>query len=193
MDENKVLSNISFENIILLLPLIILFLNKDKMRLSVDLENHEDFRKKAEMLSKIRPYFPEKDQYLLSKVEDIFDIFYKVNRVQKSDYSQSISKLSHDISPVDKKEKILYEMSQYMNSNNKKIVDEVLNTKKNIYEAKNNLETHTKTVSTSNISKTDEIIGLIKSFEPILHQDYKNKIKKMEKLIEILKTPDDKI
>ena len=193
MNENKVLNNISFENIILLLPLILLFMNKDKSKLSIDLENHEDFRSKAEMLSKIRPYFPEKDQYILSKVQDIFDIFYKVNRIKKSDYSQGISKLSNEVSSVDKTEKILYEMSHYMNSNNKKLVEDVLNTKKNIYKTKRNLENHTQKVSKSNINKTDEMLGLIKSFEPILHDDYKNKIRKMEKLVEILKTPDDKI
>ena len=186
--DNKILNNIQ-GMLPFIIPLLLLATNKKGFKLDVSLdENYED---KAKMIQDIRPYFTEEDQKILGKVQDIFDILSRFNRIMKSDYENNVSSLGDSMSLLDKKEKILSYMAEYMNDNNRQLAESIVKTKQNIFEAKANIENYTKGGSTQNMDGLALMLKLANCIEPLMRDTDKKKVRKIEKIAQIINTSDD--
>ncbi|WP_425448069.1 hypothetical protein [Dethiothermospora halolimnae] len=176
----------------LALPLMMLLNNKnekgDGIKLNLDL--NDDFERKKALVSNIKGYFNENGQETLSKVEDIIDIFNKVKRIKESKYKNEV-KSTNNLPAIDKGERILAEMIDYMDDDRKKVAENIIDTKKRIDETKHNITTYKESNEKIDIKKIDSIIDLIKCFDPVLDDKHKKKVKKIEKIMEVMKMSED--
>lgn len=174
--------------IALLVMLISLINEKKDFKQNDNISN--SYLSKARMIKEIKPYFHKEDQFILSKVQDIFEILSKVNRIVKSEYNEEIKSLYKDKPIIDRKEKILSIVSNYVNDNNRKMAETAIETKRNIFKTKDNLKSFSQTVSTSKLDKLTTISMLAKSIEPIVPNKSKAQIRKLEKILKILQASD---
>ncbi len=188
--ENKMFENM--QNIAMFaLPLLIFTLIKRGGGFKADVNSSENYQDKAKMINEIRPYFLEEDQHILGKVQDIFEILNRIDRIIKSNYNDSVKALNQDLSMLDRKEKILTKLANYMNDSNRQIAEGVVETKNNILKTKDNLEVYSQAVSTQNLDKITSIMKLANSIEPLMPSKGKAQIKKLEKIVDIMKASDD--
>lgn len=188
--ENRMLENV--QNIaMLVLPLLIFTLIKRGEGFKVDMNSSENYQDKARMLQELRPYFLEEDQHILGKVQDIFEILNRVSRITRSDYDDNFKALKQDISMLDRKEKILTELANYMNDSNKQIAEGIVKTKNNLLKAKENLEGYSQAVSTQNLDRLTSMVKFANSIEPLMPDKGKVQIKKLERIANIMKASDD--
>jgi len=186
--DNKFLNNIK-DIIPFLIPIILLSQGRKEFKLDVKLDgNYED---RVKMLEDIKPYFDEHDQRTLGKVQDIFDILSKLNRIIKSEYDEHITSLGNAMSSIDKRERILSHIAEYMGGKNKQLAEEVVTVKQNIYQTQANIEEYKQSVATQKMDGLSSIIRLANSIEPLMRDIDKKKIKKIERIAKILKTPVD--
>lgn len=189
---NKLLNNgsqdskNSFGSIGIIIPLFLLFGGKN---LNIDLGNI-NVEDRIEMMKNIKPYFYEKDQKILSKVQDVLEIIYKINRIVGGDYSKEVINTSSNMDRIQRKEKILKEISKYVNEKDKKIISMAVDSKERIYEAKANITGYKNMVTQSNVNKVESMVNFIKCFKPVLDEKINKQIKKIEKIMEIIKSDD---
>ncbi|MTI68900.1 MAG: hypothetical protein FH751_01425 [Firmicutes bacterium] len=187
--EDKVKGNKALNFSSLIIPVFLLLTRNGNISEKLSLDN--DFQSKVEMVKNIKPYFTEDEQLLLSKVQDVFDILNKVKRLNKQEYDNEINALNTDISRIERKERILTEMVKYMDKDKRQIVDKVLRTKGRLEETKTNMETQN-ILEAQKIDKFDSLLHFIRCFEPIMNDSSNKKIKKIQKVLEIMKTPEDR-
>lgn len=188
--DNKILNSI--QGIApFIIPIFLLSLSKKGFKLDINLD--ENYENKAKMIENIRPYFTEDDQKILGKIQDIFDILSRFNRIMKSDYESEVSSVGNAMSLIDKKERILTQMAECMNGNNRQLAESVVKTKQNIFETKANIENYSKSVSSQNIDGLTSMIKLANCIEPIMRESDKKKVRKIEKIVQIINTPDEYI
>ncbi|MTI65863.1 MAG: hypothetical protein FH753_04595 [Firmicutes bacterium] len=186
-DGVKVNKTLNFSSLII--PLFLLLTRNGNISEKLSLDN--DFQSKVEMVKNIKPYFTEEEQLLLSKVQDVFDILNKVKRLNKQEYDNEINALNTDVSKIERKERILTEMVKYMDKDKRQIVDKVLRTKGRLEETKTNMETQN-ILEAQKIDKFDSLLHFIRCFEPIMKDSSNKKVKKIQKVLEVMKTPEDR-
>lgn len=169
----------------ILIPAVLFLANTnilDKIPIS------KDFDEKVNLLRDVKPYFSVKEQYLLSKVEDIFDILNKVTRIQKNEYEDEISTSTLSYSNKEKKERILRSMVNHLDGNNRELLQKVIETNEKIEQTKDNFEKF----KTQNISKMDfkSIVKLISCFKPLYRDINNGTIRKIDRIIDILNNTD---
>jgi len=184
MDTRLPSGNSSLLIIGALIPLALFLINKKDIKINISVD--DDFENKANMIQNIKPYFSESEQSILCKVQDVFDILNKINRMNKSDYNGEIKELSTQISDIDRREIILTEISKFMHGENKERAEKVMAAKKSIFEVKNNLDNYKEIMTSEKVIKGSSLVKLMNSFEPILNDEYKEKIRKIEKVIGIV-------
>lgn len=196
MDDNLSITTekSSFPKILGLMVPAFLLLTKDK-DMDTDIKKFildKDYGKQVQMMNGIKEYFPENHQLVLSKIQDILDVLTKINRIRLDRYDGVIQ--SQSILPsIDKRERILSEMSKYSEGKNKELIDKVVDTKRNLYRTKENIERHRELVQSQSVNALESIIMFMNCFKPILREDMNKKIKKVEKVVELLATPHDLI
>lgn len=189
---NKLLNNESqnsknsFGSIGIIIPLFLLFGAKN-LNINLGNINVED---RIEMMKNIKPYFYEKDQKILSKVQDVLEIIYKINRLVDGDYSKEVVNTLSDMDRIQRKERILKEISKYVNEKDKKIISMAVDSKERIYEAKANIQGYKSKAIQSNTNKVESMVNFIKCFKPVLDDKTNKQIKKIEKIMEIIKSDD---
>lgn len=186
-NRNKGLQDLA----ILALPILIFILIEKGGIFKADTNSTRNYQDKVKMLKEISPYFLEQDQHILGKVQDIFEILNRFNRIINSDYNDSVKALNRDLPMLDRKEMIIYKLANYLDDDRKKLAESVVETKQNIFKTKENLETYSQTVSTQNIDKLTSMIKLANSIEPLMPDKGKVQLKKIEKIIDIMKASDD--
>ncbi len=189
--DNKLLNNI--QGIApFIIPLLLLASNKKGFKLDISLD--ENYEGKARMLQDIKPYFTEDDQHILGKVQDIFDILSKFKRIIDSNYENEVSSLGESMSTLDRREKILSLMAEYMNNNDtRKLAESVVETKRNIFQTKANIESYTKSASIQSSDGLTSMLKLANCVEPLMRDSDKKKIRKIEKIAQIITSQDDEI
>lgn len=189
MEDNrfKDLKNLA----IIALPILIFILIEKGKVFKADTNEVRSFQDKIKMLKEISPYFLEEDQHILGKVQDIFEILNRFNRIIVSDYNDNVRALNRDLPMIDRKEKILSSLAAYLDENNRKLAESVVETKQNIFKTKENLQDYSQTVSTQNLDKLTSMLKLANSIEPLMPNKGKIQIKKFEKIIDIMKASDD--
>ncbi|WP_427339652.1 hypothetical protein [Caloranaerobacter sp. DY30410] len=189
---NKLLNNESqnskspFGSIGMIIPLFLLFRAKN-LNIKLGNINVED---RIEMMKNIKPYFYEKDQKILSKVQDVLEIIYKINRLTDGDYSEEVVNTLSDMDRIQRKERILKEISKYLDEKEKKIISMAVNSKERIYETKANISGYKNKAIQSNANKVESMVNFIKCFKPVLDEKTNKQIKKIEKIMEIIKSDD---
>ncbi|NBI05832.1 hypothetical protein [Senegalia massiliensis] len=148
---------------------------------------NKNYRNEVKMIRNIKRYFPENQQLTLSKVEDVFDILDKINRVRLNKYDGLIE-AKVDLPSIDRIEMILIEIGEYSGGKSKELVSKLVNTKKNIYKTKDNIKAHNNSFRDQNSDKLESAISFMNCFKPILKEDMNNKIIKIEKVINLLTT-----
>ncbi|WP_352417786.1 hypothetical protein [Proteiniborus sp.] len=186
-NRNKGLQDLA----ILALPILIFILIEKGGIFKADTNSTRNYQDKVKMLKEISPYFLEQDQHILGKVQDIFEILNRFNRIINSDYNDSVKALNRDLPMLDRKEMIIYKLANYLDDDRRKLAESVVETKQNIFKTKENLETYSQTVSTQNIDKLTSMIKLANSIEPLMPDKGKVQLKKIEKIIDIMKASDD--
>lgn len=185
----------------ILVALIPLYFLIDKKNINFDIKNFDikkfdikklnidrDYRNQIELMKNIKGYFPENQQIVLSKAEDVFDVLDKINRIRLEKYDGLIQS-PVDLSSIDKKEKILVGIGEYSNGKSKEIISNVVNTKRNIYKTKENIERHKNLSQNKKLGKLDSAISFMNCFKPILRDDMNRKVVKVEKVINTLTSP----
>lgn len=177
-------------NIGMIIPLLFI-LNQGK---DIDIKSNlkKDFTNHINIMENIKEYFPQEEQHLLAKVQDVFDILNKINRVREDKYENLVG-IQNNIPIIEKKERILKEVAKYTDDSNKELINKVVDTKHNIFKTKENIESHKKVIESQKMSPIDSLMMLINCFKPILRDDLNKKIKKVELIIDTLNTPYDKI
>lgn len=176
---------------IVILAIPLLFILSKQTGFSLNLDLGDDISNKRELIKNIKPYFSFQEQSTLNKVQDIIDIISKVSRVKSSKYENNISSLLENLPSDEKREKILEEISRHVEGKGKVIADNLVETSKRVKKARYNLDNHKKIVANQDINKMDKILNLFDSIEPIMHTKGKQKIKKIEKVLELIKKPED--
>ncbi len=176
----------------LIIPIFLLLISSKSLNFSL-VNMDDDFEKKVNFIKDIKPYFTKQEQVFLSKVQDVFDIFNKVNRITKQEYNNEISNMSVNISKVDRKEKILNEVMKYSDGKNKEIIDKVLKAKHRMDETNSRLSKHNKLVKSQNVDTLDSFVDLLNTVKPLLRDNTNKKIRKIEKMVDLIKTPVDQI
>lgn len=184
---NKSLQNLA----ILALPILIFILIEKGGIFKTDTNSVKNYHDKVKMLREISPYFLEEDQHILGKVQDIFEILNRFNRIINSDYNDSVKALNRDLPMLDRKEMIISKLANYLDDNRRKLAEGVVETKQNIFKTKENLETYSQTVSTQNIDILTSMMKLANSIEPLMPGKGKVQLKKIEKIIDIMKASDN--
>ncbi|WIV11486.1 hypothetical protein [Proteiniborus sp. MB09-C3] len=189
MEESKLKS---LQNLaIVALPILVFALIEKGGSLKEGKSFSRSYQDKIKLLKEISPYFLEEDQYILGKVQDIFEILNRVNRIIKSDYTDNVKALNQDLPMLDRKEKILSKLSTYLDDSNRQLAEGVIETKQNILKAKENLEEYSQAVSTQSLDKLTSMMKLAKSIEPLMPSKGKVQLKKIEKIVDIMKASDD--
>ncbi len=189
MEDN---GNRSLQNLaILALPILIFILIEKGGIFKTDTNSVKNYHDKVKMLREISPYFLEEDQHILGKVQDIFEILNRFNRIINSDYNDSVKALNRDLPMLDRKEMIISKLANYLDDNKRKLAEGVVETKQNIFKTKENLETYSQTVSTQNIDTLTSMMKLANSIEPLMPGKGKVQLKKIEKIIDIMKASDN--
>lgn len=176
---------------ILALPILIFILIEKGGIFKADTNTTSNFRDKVKMLKEISPYFLEEDQVILGKVQDIFEILNRFNRIINNDYHENVRALNQDLSMLDRKEMIISKFANYLDDNRRKLAESVVGTKQNIFKTKENLERYSQTVSTQNTDKLTSMLKLANSIEPIMPDKGKIQLRKIEKIIDIMKASDN--
>lgn len=176
---------------ILALPILIFVLIEKGGIFKADTNTTSNFRDKVKMLKEISPYFLEEDQVILGKVQDIFEILNRFNRIINNDYHENVRALNQDLSMMDRKEIIISKLANYLDDNRRKLAENVVEAKQNIFKTKENLEKYSQTVSTQNTDKLTSILKLANSIEPIMPDKGKVQLRKIEKIIDIVKASDN--
>lgn len=189
MEENrfKDLQNLA----IIALPILIFALIEKGGIFKAETNSGRNYQNKVKMLKEISPYFLEEDQLILGKVQDIFEILNRFNRIINNDYAESVRALNQNLSMIDRKEKIISKLANYLDGDRRKLAESVVGTKQNIFKTKENLEQYSQTVSTQNTDKITSMLKLANSIEPIMPEKGKVQIKKLEKIIDIMKASDE--
>ncbi|KNF08128.1 hypothetical protein CLPU_9c00240 [Gottschalkia purinilytica] len=197
MEKNKFLENIP-KFLPMVIPAMLMLKDKSgdnrptfnlpKLNLSLD----EDFSNRVDMIKDIKHYFPEKDQKMLSKIQDVFEILDKIRSITKDDYTTEIMVNSSEMSESEKREMIIKEVSRHMGKEKRKLVENVLETKDNIFQSKTNLESYGQSITQNKRNGLESIVGLINCIEPIMRDEDKKKIRKIEKISEIMNSSDEK-
>lgn len=189
MEENrfKDLQNLA----IIALPILIFALIEKGGIFKADTNTSKSYQNKVKLLKEISPYFLEEDQHILGKVQDIFEILNRFNRIIDSDYTDSVRALNQNLSMLDRKEMIISKLANYLDDDRRKLAESVVATKQNIFKTKENLETYSQTVSTQNIDKLTSMMKLANSIEPLMPDKGKVQLKKIEKIIDIMKASDN--
>jgi len=172
---------------LILIPVLLFLANTDILKDKFDL--NQDFSQKAAMLKDVKPFFSVKEQYILSKIEDGFDILNKFSRIQKEEYEEEISSTSQSIPKKDRKERILRGMAKYVDDGSKGLIEKVIDINEKIEESKGNYANH-KIQNTENQDLTS-IIKLASCFRPLFRDSNNKKIRKLDKIIEIINIPED--
>ncbi|MFA5522872.1 MAG: hypothetical protein WDA24_00795 [Tissierellales bacterium] len=192
MAENR---NISLQNLtILALPILIFILIEKGGVFKVETNSTtstKNYKDKVGLLKEISPYFLQEDQQVLGRVQDIFEILSRLNRIVNSDYTDNVSALNQDLSMIDRKERIISNLANYLDDDRKKLAESVIETKQNIFKTKGNLEDYSQTVSTQNTDKVTSMLKLANSIEPLMPEKGKVQLKKIEKIIDIMKASDN--
>ncbi|MTI49617.1 hypothetical protein [Sporosalibacterium faouarense] len=170
------------------IPLLLLL--SDKKGMSLNLKFDKNFESKSELIENIKPYFSFQEQDTLNKVQDIIEIFNKVNKIQNSNYSKTSTALTQGISSGDRKEKILAEMSKHLEGKGKEIADNLISTRQRLLETSSKLDRHKKGVKGQGVSKTDEMLSLVNCLKPIMPDQGKRRMKKIETILDLMKKPD---
>lgn len=184
---------------ILAIPLLLMFSKKNGFspkgfnpkgfNLNFDFGSNIDNKKT--LIENIKPYFSFQEQSTLNKVQDIIDIISKFNKVKSSRYDNNVLTLSENLPKTEKKERILEEIAKHLEGKGKVVADNLVDTSRRVQMAKNNLDNHKNKVSSQNINKMDKLLNLFDSLEPIMHTKGKQRIKKIEKVLEVIKKPED--
>ncbi|SHH22400.1 hypothetical protein SAMN02745135_00104 [Caloranaerobacter azorensis DSM 13643] len=168
----------------MIIPLFLLF-KSENSNINLGNINVED---RIEMMKNIKPYFYEKDQKILSKVQDVLEIIYKINRLTDGDYSEEVINTLSDMDRIQRKEKILKEISKYVKERDKKIINMVVDSKERIYETKANISGYKSKATQANANRAESMVDFIKCFKPVLDEKTNKQIRKIEKIIEIIKS-----
>lgn len=189
MDNNR---QYNLQNLtVIALPILIFALIEKGRIFKSDTNPSKSYQHKINMLKEIRPYFLEEDQHILGKVQDIFEILNRLNRIINSDYRDSVRVLNRDMPMIDRKEMILAKLADYLDDSSRKLAESIVETKQNIFKTKENLERYSQTVSTQNVDKLTSLVKLANSIEPLMPDRGKVQLKKIQKIIEIVKASDD--
>lgn len=173
----------------LMIPVFFLLTKDNNLKFDVNKLNlNRDYKNQVQMMKGIKEYFPDDQQVLLSKVQDFFDVLSKVNRIRSDKYDGLIQSQS-SLPSIDKKEKILVELGKYSDGKNKELIDKVVDTKRNMYITKDNIERHKKIVESKKMNKLESIALFMDCFKPILRDDMNKKVIKVEKIIDALTVP----
>lgn len=172
---------------LLFIPIIFALLKGEKFTLNID--HNQDFKHRLDMLKDIKPYFNIKEKYYLSKVEDALSILNNFSRIRKNDYDNEISSTMNNLSDKERKEKILSNMARYLNGTNKDVIEKALFTNDLIDETKYNLSNHYGNVKTQDNTNIKSILNLLNCFRPVFNASSNKKVKKKDRIIEILNTP----
>ncbi|MBS4539256.1 hypothetical protein GOQ27_12340 [Clostridium sp. D2Q-11] len=173
----------------IMVPILLLLTKDNNFKLDIKKLNLDrDFENQVQMMRGIKGYFSEDQQVILSKIQDVFDVLNKVNRIRLDKYDGVIQSQS-SLAPIDKREKILAEIGRYSDGKNKELIDKVVDTKRNMFKTKNNIENHRQLVQSQSMSTLESIVLFMNCFKPILRDDMNKKVKKVEKVIEALTIP----
>lgn len=186
-NKNKGLQDLA----ILALPILIFILIEKGGIFKAETNSSRNYQNKVKMLKEISPYFLEEDQHILGKVQDIFEILNRFNRIISNDYTDNVRALNQNLSMIDRKEKIISKLANYLDDDRRKLAESVVGTKQNIFKTKENLEQYSQTVSTQNTDKITSMLKLANSIEPIMPEKGKVQIRKLEKIIDIMKASDE--
>lgn len=181
------------QNIALIaLPIVLIALIKKDEGLKLNMSFSTDYEDKAKLIKEIKPYFLEEDQHILGRAQDIFEILSKAKRIISNDYNNNI-KLASNISIIDRKDKILSEVANYMDNDKKRIANAVINTKNNMIKAKENIDTYSQKSSTQNTDRLSSMVNLVNCIEPIMPDRGKIHMRKLEQIANIIKSSDDNL
>jgi len=182
-------SNFTTQNISwLLLPLALLFISENTNILSLDFKDDINLQNKIDTLQKITPYFNTEQQKILSKVQDMLDITSRVTNLKESNYNLNMNNSISEIPITERYEKILEGLSEHANEKNKELLNKILETKRNIEKTQTNFANYSKNISTQDTKIIDSIIELSHCFTPILPNNLKNDIAKIESMFNIIQT-----
>jgi hypothetical protein len=168
---------------------ILLFLGSNflkgnsKLKLNIDTNLYN----KINMINEVIPYFSDKEQVILSKVSDILDIINRFNRVIKANYDVKLNDSAANMAKDEKMEKILVEMSKHLEGGNKELAQNLIDVKHRIDQTKVNLNTYNEKVSANQVAGINSIIELMKCFMPVLDENHKKTVNKVERIMEIVK------
>lgn len=185
---NKILSGPG-----ILIPFLLLLMKNDGDNFNLNINNDKDLDKKVDMLETISPYFSEREQIILSKTKDILDVVNKINRVRFNDYEPKVSSMTDELPSPEKKAKILSEMAKLMEGKNRELIYNVLEAKDKIEKTRSNLTNYKSQVTVEKVGKIDSMLNLMNCLKPVMHDKTLKKVKKMEKIVDIMKKPDDEI
>ncbi|SCG82488.1 hypothetical protein DW1_0880 [Proteiniborus sp. DW1] len=189
MEDNR--SEVLQDLAILALPILVFILIEKSGVFGTEVNYTRNYHNKIRMLKEISPYFLEEDQVVLGKVQDIFEILNRFNRIINNDYQENVRALNQDLSMMDRKEMIISKLANYLDDNRRKLAENVVGTKQNIFKTKENLERYSQIVSTQNTDKLTSMLKLAKSIEPIMPDKGKAQLRKIEKIIDIIKASDN--
>lgn len=180
-------------NFFLFIPFVLMFSKgKDDIFNKVSSLFEYDFQQRANMVKDIKPYFSEKEQLALSKVQDVMNILNMINRIKSEDYSGEIKSVNITKSREDRKKEILDKLMKYLDDENKTMVQKVIKTRDNLESSKEKLYKNNNMTQSTNTVGFNNLLDLIKCFEPLIQDEKYKKVRKFEKVIEIMKTPDEK-
>ncbi|EOD00867.1 hypothetical protein [Caldisalinibacter kiritimatiensis] len=196
--DNKLINNLfSQKTLGYLLPIAFLFLISQKGKgIKLDLSSlakADNLESKVDMIRRITPYFSEKEQMILYRIKDVLDIINKANRVTKANYEPQISSAVTELPSIEKKEKILVEMANHTEGKNKELLDKVIDAKRRIDETRSKLVEYKTNVATQESDNLKQMVKLIDCFKPVLDSNSKKKINKLERVVEVLRTPEDQL
>lgn len=173
----------------ILIPIMLALSNTDLLKST--LNGAENLGNKVDMLKDIKPFFSVKEQYLLSKIEDVLEIFNKINRIQKETYSEELSVSTNTIPKKERKEKILENMAKYFDDENRGLIQKVIDTNKKIEETKSNVMDSNIAIQNNDSSSITTILKLLDCMRPLFRDIDNKKIKKIDKIIELVNIPED--
>ncbi|WP_026895985.1 hypothetical protein [Clostridiisalibacter paucivorans] len=180
-------------NFFLFIPFVLMFSKgKDDIFNKVSSLFEYDFQQRVNMVKDIKPYFSEKEQLALSKVQDVMNILNMINRIKSEDYSGEIKSVDITKSREDRKKEILDKLMKYLDDENKTMVQKVIKTRDNLESSKEKLYKNGVMTQSINTVGFNNLLDLIKCFEPLIQDEKYKKVRKFEKVMEIMKTPDEK-